>query len=56
MIKGNGNLGVLVSHPRDLGYHLLCPVSTGEGLRSEFVLSNLRVGALLPERRLGRLL
>ena len=35
LIKESGNLGILVSHPRDFSCHLLRCVSTGKGLRSE---------------------
>lgn len=34
LMEGNSNLGILVSYPRDPSCHLLCPVSTGDGLRS----------------------
>lgn len=44
-MKWNGNLGILVSYPRDPSYHLLCSFSAGLG--SESVLGNPRDGVLL---------
>lgn len=52
MINENGDVGALISHPRDPSYCVLGPVHTGEGLRSGLVLGKPRDGALLPERRL----